>query len=255
MKRHSKGTRQAAALLTSLCAVLTFLLLVPEDVFGRHTGSIRSGRFGRGRYNYAPDHNLRRMQQERIEADEEARREPSREKRRKEIDQERSAEVEAYLESQESIRSSSQAAINAPRGFYFRKPGSITTQPPVGAVEIAIGSKTYHYFSGIFYLSSGSRYIVVTAPAGAAVDALPDGHGVTEYGDRTYYYYFGTFFVEKGEKFEIVTPPRGVVVGYLPDGYNEVRDQGEDLVTYEYGGVLYEPVFLDGLLAYMVISG
>lgn len=254
MKELTRNTRWAA-LPALLCAALAVLLFVPVEGFGRHYGSIRSQRGYRDRYYYGNDYNTRHLQQEKIEADEEARREPSREKRREEVEAEQNAAVEAYLGSQEAIRSSSQAAIKAPRGFFFRKAGSTTNQIPVGAVEVTVEGRTYHYFSGIFYLPAGSRYVVVTAPAGAMVDALPDGHGTTEYRDKIYSYYFGTFFAEKDGKFEVAAPVPGMVVGYLPDGYSEMRNAEHDTVTYEYGGIRYQPIFLDGLLSYMVVSG
>jgi len=254
MRKQTKNTLWAA-LPTFLCAALAVILLVPEYGFGRHYGGVRTQRTIRDGYYYSPSAEARRRQQDRIEAEEEARREPSREKRREEIDQERSAEVEAYLDSQEAIRSSSQAAINAPRGFFFRKPGSSTTQLPIEAVEIAVGNRSYHYFSGVFYLHTGGRYVVVTAPAGAVVDKLPDGHGTAQHDHEVYSYYFGTFFKEREGKYEVVVPAAGVVVGYLPDGYNEMREGEQGNVTYEYGGVYFQPVFLNGLLAYMVVSG
>jgi hypothetical protein len=254
MKNRARNTRWAT-LPAFLCTALAVVLFVPVEGFGRHYGSIRSHHNSRDRYYYGRDATTRQLQQNKIEADEEARREPSREKRREEIEEERNAEVEAYLDSQEAIRSSSQAAINAPRGFFFRKPGSSTSRLPVGAVEVTADGRTYHYFSGVFYLTAGNRYVVVTAPVGAVVDALPNGHGTTEYGDKTYSYYYGTFFAEEGGKFEVAVPAPGVVVGYLPDGYNEMRDGEDDNITYEYGGVFYQAVFLNGFLAYMVVAG
>lgn len=253
MKELARNIRWAA-FPAFVCVLLAVLLFVPVEGFGRHYGSIRSQQH-RDRYYYGRDINARQLQQNKIEAEEEARREPSREKRREEVEAQQSAEVEAYLESQEAIRSSSQAAMKAPRGFFFRKAGSTTAQLPVGAAEVALDGRAYHYFSGIFYLPTANRYTVVTAPPGATVDALPDGHGTTEYNDNLYYYYFGTFFAEKAGKFEVVAPVPGMVVNYLPDGYNEMRDNEYDTVTYEYGGIHYQPVFLDGVLSYMVVSG
>jgi hypothetical protein len=230
------------------------LLFAPVEGLGSHFGSIRSGREQRDHhYYYGPDYDARRIQQDKIEAEEEARREPVREKRRDEIEKRRNAELEAYLEAQEAIRSSSQAAFNAPRGFFFRKPGSSTTRLPAGAMEMDLNGRNYSYFSGVFYLDTGVKHVVVTAPTGVVVESLPEGHGTTRYGETTYYYYFGTFFARKGEGFEVVHPRPGVVVGYLPDGYNEVRETEEGSVIYEYGGVYFQPVFLDGILSYMVV--
>ena len=118
MKTHTRNAGRAA-LPAIVGAALALTLLIPEGVSGRHYGSIRSDHYTRDRFYYGPsDPTLRQLQQRKIEAEEEARREPSREKRREEIEAERNAEVEAYLDSQQSIRSSSQAAINAPRGFF-----------------------------------------------------------------------------------------------------------------------------------------
>lgn len=256
MGKKAKYTWKAAA-LSSLCAILACLLLIPADVFGRHRGSIRSGRLSRDRYYYTPGYERyeeRRLQQDRIEAEEEARREPAREKRREEIGQQKEADVEAYLESQEAIRSSSQAATRAPRGFFYRKPGTSTTQLPAGAVAVEVDGRSYQYFSGIYYRSTANTHVVVTAPAGALIDSLPDGHGMSDYRGKTYFYYFGSFYLEEEGKYRVVIPPPGVVVGYLPDGYNEMRDPRHESVTYEYGGVQFEPVFLEGLLVYMVVG-
>jgi len=254
MRKKGKYTGKTAS-LSILCAILACLFLIPTDVFGRHYGSIRSGRYSRDSYYYSPRNDARQLQQRRIEADEEARREPAREKRRDEIDQENEAQVEAFLESQEAMRSSSQAAANAPRGFFYRKPGTSTTQLPAAAVAVAVESTTYSYFSGIYYRPAANAHVVVTAPEGALVDSLPDGHGMSDYEGKTYYYYFGSFYLEEGGKYRVVKPPPGVIVGYLPDGYNEMLDPGHESVAYEYGGVLFEPVFLEGLLVYMVIRG
>jgi hypothetical protein len=92
------------------------------------------------------------------------------------------------------------------------------------------------------------------APEGALIDSLPDGHGMSDNEGKTYFYYFGSFYLEEEGKYRVVKPPPGVVVGYLPDGYNETRDPEHESVTYEYGGVRFEPVFLEGILVYMVIG-
>jgi hypothetical protein len=119
---------------------------------------------------------------------------------------------------------------------------------------VDVGGTTYHYFSGIYYRSAANTHIVVMAPEGALIDSLPDGHGMSDNEGKTYFYYFGSFYLEEEGKYRVVKPPPGVVVGYLPDGYNETRDPEHESVTYEYGGVRFEPVFLEGILVYMVIG-
>lgn len=143
------------------------------------------------------------------------------------------------------------ASTMAPAGVYRRNLGFISAELPVGgsqAVEVA--GRTYYYDRGTFWVDRGGRFIVVAAPAGAVVEALPSGAEKLPGRTDALFYWFGTFFAEKSGKFEVVAPPVGAVVGYLPEGYRQVLSGGS--TAYMYDTTCYRPVVDLGTLMYQV---
>ena len=233
-----------------------FLLLVGFEVvtYAEHRGSIRHSRSLRYRNLRQDiriqDYDALRLQRERIEAAEEARRETGREKRREEVDDQLKQSRDEFLESQEAIRFESEAAANSPRGFYYRKPGSRTSSLPGGSVELTVDDKTYHYYRGIFYRQLPGAYIAVTAPPGAHLKELPDGSTPVQVDGMKLFYYFGSYFHQNGDSFTVTVPPGGSVVRYLPDGY--VTERSEEGTRYTFGGVRYRPYYQEGAVVYAV---
>jgi hypothetical protein len=196
---------------------------------------------------------LLQMQRESISSQEEQARESGRAQRRTEIEEDleqSSAAHEAYFDA---ILQDSQAALRAPAGVYYRKPGFIGGEGPSSEARLVlVGEVPYLYDQGIFWLQQGLLHIVVTAPVGAVVDRLPKGVTRISAGTGTLWYFFGTFFGEKGGAYEVVRPPAGTTVFYLPDGYTQERVKGVDL--YRFGETLFRPVFIQGVLAYQVAA-
>jgi len=232
---------------------LAALVLVSAVALPRAAGAWTSSYRRTDVYHY-DSLDARQMQRQSISAAEEARREGAREKRREEVSQQKEQSEREYLASQEEIRASSRAAATAPRGHFYRKPGSTAATLPGAAVEVKVGEQAYHYFSGIFYRQLPTGYIVVPAPVGAVVDALPEGAGAAVYKDdaSTYFYYFGAFFTAEGDKYKVVDPPAGTVVGYVPDGYTETQVDGSP--RYQFGDLNFAPVFFQDLLVYQVVK-
>lgn len=202
-----------------------------------------------------PDFNrtLLQMQRESISSQEERAREAGRARRRDEVEKSReksAAEHEAYYDA---ILEDSQAALRAPLGAYYRKPGYSTAEGPgSGAATIEVGGATYRYDQGIFWLQQGTGSIVVTAPVGAVVDRLPQGVTRVAAMPAPVWYFFGAFFGERDGAYEIVKPPAGLTVFYLPDGYTQESVKGAGL--YRFGDVFFKPVFVQGVLAYQVVE-
>ena len=196
---------------------------------------------------------LIQLQRESLSSQEEQAREVGRGRRREEIEgikEKTTAEHEAYFDA---ILEDSQAALKAPTGMYYRKPGYTAAEGPGGGAEpVEIGDFTYLYDQGVFWLHQGSSYIVVTAPVGAVVERLPQG--VTRISSRPapVWYFFGTFFGEKGGAYEVLRPAAGLTVFYLPDGYLQESVGGVGL--YRFGDILFKPVFIQGVLAYQVVE-
>lgn len=195
------------------------------------------------------------MQRESLSSQEEATREAAREKRREEIERDRDKAATEREEYFDAVLAASQASLRAPRGAYYRKPGYASADPPAPAASTAVevGGMPYIYDQGIFWLLQGTDYVVVTAPAGATVAALPRAAVRVPAKDATLWYYFGTFFAGNGSAYTVVRPPPGISVYYLPDGYT-LEKQGETDV-YRFGETLFKPVFVQGLLIYQVVAG
>lgn len=197
--------------------------------------------------------NLLQMQREKLSSQEEQAREAGRVRRRDEIQmnlEKSSAEHEAYFDA---ILEDSQAALKAPQGVYYRKPGYSSAEGPgSGARTIEVGGFTYYYEQGAFWLHQGTIYTVVTAPVGAAVDTLPQGVTRIASGTKPVWYFFGIFFGEKDGAYVVIKPPAGLTVFYLPDGYRQEKVQG--VARYRFGDVLFKPIFIQGILAYQVVE-
>jgi hypothetical protein len=192
------------------------------------------------------------MQREAISSQEERAREVGRERRRDEVEklqQQQSSEHEEYFQS---VLEASQASLRAPRGAYYRKPGESTQEAPSAAKPLEVAGVGYLYDRGVFWLTPGPPFIVVTAPYGAVVEELPAGAYRIFGKEAPRYYYFGTFYEEKDGKFEVVRPAAGTLVSYLPDGYQ--TDQAQGTTRYLFGPTHFKPVFVQGVLVYQVVE-
>jgi hypothetical protein len=247
--------RRAAAV--SCAALLAAVLLAPSHSFAwtsssSHHRSYRSHNSHSSSSSY--DYDARYLQDQAISAAEEARREKGREKRREEVAQESAQNTSAYLASKAATRDASRAASRAPRDAFYRKPGTVAATLPPNSAKVEVAGETYHYSRGLFYKDLAGKYLVVPAPVGAVVDALPEGTGGASYEGNfeTYSYYFGTFFAEENGKFKVVAPPPGTLVGYIPDGYNE--SEVEETREYEFGSITYRPAFYGNETVYEVVK-
>jgi len=214
----------------------------------------RPASFNRG-WDIIDDYNqtILRMQRERIASDEERAREAGRERRRNEVEAQREKDAAAHEAYFSAVIEASRAALRAPRGAYYRRPGFISTDPPgADATAVTVGGITYLYEQGIFWLRQGDRYTVVTAPPGAVVPTLPEAAYPVPSADGVLSYYFGTFFRAAEGGYTVVVPPAGVVVSYVPDGYERETAGGKTI--YRFGAVAFRPVFVHGILSYRVAA-
>ena len=233
----------------SFALMLLFCGAAGDYALAEHRGSIRRGTTIRREIEIR-DYDAVRMQREAIAAQEEARREEGRKIRREEIERELQQRQEEYLDSQEAIRQASFAARNAPRGFFYRKPGTRTPRLPAEAREISVGERKYFYYQGVYYRKEPGDFVVVTAPAGALTPELPDGYSTVRVNGLTYFYYFGSFYRKEGNGFTVTAPVDGATVSYLPDGYlTEETERGRE---YRFGGIRYRPFYQEGILVYAV---
>ena len=122
-----------------------------------------------------------------------------------------------------------------------------------GYMQLYVDGSPYYYDDGIYYQQqAGDYYQAVYPPVGANLTGLPDGAIEIDAGNITYYYAGGAFYVEQGGGFVIVAPPIGVIVPELPPGAVQVSVNGG--VAYQFNGIDYQPVFVNGVTQYTTIA-
>ena len=70
----------------------------------------------------------------------------------------------------------------------------LATRPRYSTIVVVSGT-SYYYAGGVYYVSRGSRYVVVNPPRGAVVYAVPTVTTVVYLGRTPYYYYNGTYYL------------------------------------------------------------
>ena len=118
-----------------------------------------------------------------------------------------------------------------------------------GYRPVFVNGASYYYNDGIYYQQAGSGYQEVYPPVGVDIPELPGGAIGIEAGNLDYYYAGGAFYVQQNGGFVITAPPMGVVVPELPPGAVQVSVNGG--VAYQFNGIYYQPVFMNGVTQYM----
>ena len=119
----------------------------------------------------------------------------------------------------------------------------------VGYRRIFVNNLPYYYDDGIYLQQVGEDYQEVYPPVGAVIPELPEGVIEISTAGGEYYYVAGAFYVQQGGGFVIAPPPLGVVVPELPPGAVQVAVNRT--VAYQFNGIYYQPVFVNGVTQYM----
>ena len=119
--------------------------------------------------------------------------------------------------------------------------------------RVFVRGRPYVVRGGVFYEQGPRGYVVVVAPLGAELRALPPYASVVRMGRMRYWYFHGAFYQWDGPRrvYVVVAPPPGAEVSYVPDGYSEEREGGATL--YIVGGARYRPVVRGGITMYIVV--
>ena len=96
-----------------------------------------------------------------------------------------------------------------PRPYYHR-------DLPWGCRPLRVADALYYYLEGTFYQPTPSGYVIVGAPRGAVITALPERHKVIVYDNTDYYYYNSAYYVKELQGYTVVTPPPSVVSSNAP---------------------------------------
>ena len=115
-----------------------------------------------------------------------------------------------------------------------------------------VQNTTYYVQDGVYYQQGSQGYVVVNAPAGAALKDLPPGSVSIPFGGSTYYYSGGVFYVNQNGGFVVVNTPMGITVSQLPPGATQININGT--VYYLYNGIHYQPALLNGATVYTTVQ-
>lgn len=72
---------------------------------------------------------------------------------------------------------------------------------------IVVGTRHLFFRDGAFYRRGPAGYVVVDAPEGAIIQALPHGFGIRIVDNAKYYYYQGIYYVRVPDGYMVVAPP------------------------------------------------
>lgn len=89
---------------------------------------------------------------------------------------------------------------------------TLTPQLKIGVVVTSIHKPKiyvhkgvrFHYSNGIWYRTSGRRYVVSAAPVGVVVRTLPRGRKIVRINGRKYYRYNGVYYQKRKGGFIVV---------------------------------------------------
>ncbi|MFH0984079.1 MAG: DUF6515 family protein [Candidatus Omnitrophota bacterium] len=95
-----------------------------------------------------------------------------------------------------------------PRPHYYPRPW--------GCIPLRVADMLYYYLEGTYYQETPSGYVIVSAPRGAMITALPERHKVIVYDKTDYYYYNSAYYVKQPTGYTVVTPPPSVVSSNAP---------------------------------------
>ena len=120
---------------------------------------------------------------------------------------------------------------------------------PKNSVRMEVHKHPYYYHHGVFYRQGPHGFVIVRAPVGARIGALPFGYINLNIGGIPYFYFYGTYYryLPDEQVYVVVeNPERGTAeenlmdILYLVDGttLEGIYLGGtEDIVEFETGGL------------------
>lgn len=99
----------------------------------------------------------------------------------------------------------------APPYPHYYQPGYRTNPLPRGASRVVVDRSDYYFFDGFFYQPFQSGYIIVNAPVGAIITALPRLHHQVSWRGAPYFVAGNTFYRKHPGGYVVVDNP-GIVL-------------------------------------------
>jgi len=118
-----------------------------------------------------------------------------------------------------------------------------------GNRKLDFHGQPYYYNDGDYFIYNGGRYLLVAPPVSLVVSSLPKEK--QQIGPDLFYCK-GIFYKKTGADYKVIKEPRGAIVYNLPHDLDAVKVG--DKAYYNYLGVLYEKVLVEGEQAFEVVG-
>lgn len=115
---------------------------------------------------------------------------------------------------------------------YYRPHGRYYSSIPSGFVTLSLAGGLFYYHMGTYYRPAENGYVVVRAPLGARIRALPEGCSPLYINDRRYFVCDEVYYQPDGEDYVVIERPA------RPDYRVEVGDEvriGADFLNLRSG--------------------
>lgn len=122
----------------------------------------------------------------------------------------------------------------------------------VALLPLHFDGTNYYFEDGDFYIYNGGRYLLIAPPHGIKIKNLRQYISTLEQVGESAYYGKGIFYSLMGSEFEVMPPPNDAIIYNLPALTDVVSI--DDEAYYEYLGVLYKKVFVNGEQAFEVVG-
>ncbi|MFA5255249.1 MAG: DUF6515 family protein [Candidatus Omnitrophota bacterium] len=103
----------------------------------------------------------------------------------------------------------------SPEPYYtphYASHGKATHDLPGGYIRLIMGGLEYFYWEGMFYRMKQNQYIVVPAPVGAVVTAIPQGSRPVVIDGTPYYNINGVTYMYTPYGYQVVPQPKKIVI-------------------------------------------
>jgi hypothetical protein len=90
---------------------------------------------------------------------------------------------------------------------YYPARGYVMPRLPAGSISVGFGRDAFYFQSGVWFRSSGPRFVVVEPPIGIVLPVLPAGCALVQAGAQTYCYANGVYYAPSPGGYAVVGAP------------------------------------------------
>ncbi|SDE16049.1 hypothetical protein SAMN05421636_103455 [Pricia antarctica] len=162
--------------------------------------------------------------------------------------QEATQDMHPFLQRKATVNDSLKVVLFGTGGRFAEHRGLAVDLEP-----LKFEDTNYYLDHGDFYIYNGGRYLLVAPPTGLQIGNLKEQVPHLQEVGNTDYYGNGVFYRKSNANaFETEVAPEGAIIYELPILTETVTI--DDEAYYEYLGVLYDKVFVDGEQGFKVVG-